>query len=456
MEQKMKSKYGLFTAISMVVGTVIGSGIFFKAGKTLNLTGGSMMQTLLVVLVIGLVMLICSLVFASLAQVHGKVNGVVDYAEVSVGPRYAYLVAWFLTTIYYPTLTSTLAWVSAQYTCALFGIAPVGTAHMVIGALYLVGIYGLNALSPRLSGKFQISTTIIKLIPLTLMAIVGTIAGLTNGLTVSAFQQTSQQIAAATGGTGFFAAIVAFAFSYEGWIVATSINAELKEPKKNLPRALIFGSLIVIAIYLMYFLGLTGAMPVPELIAAGDNLPGLAFTNVFGNFVGSIIYVFIVISCLGTCNGLMMASTRSAYAIAARGRGIAPKQLSVVDPVSNTPNNSAVVGLLVCTLWYFYWQFCFIQGAELGIPALINWEPDELPIITLYGGYIPIFINMMRKETSFNPMRRYVLPALAVVACVFMMYCAYCAYGIQCLYYLIVFAIVMIVGALFIKEKKID
>lgn len=453
METKMKPKYGLFTAISMVVGIVIGSGVFFKAGKVLVNTGGNMLQTLAVVAIIGVIMMICSLIFAKLATRYEKVNGVVDYAEVTMGPRYAYMVAWFLTTIYYPTLTSCLAWISAQYACALFGLPVAGAAHVAIGALFLVGIYVINALSPKLGGKFQVSTTVIKLIPLSLMAIVGTIAGMANGLTIQAFQATTQQIGQ-TGG-GMMGAIVAFAFAYEGWIIATSINAELKDSKKNLPKALIIGAVIVIAVYLLYFLGMTGAMSVPEMIQAGDNLPGLAFTNVFGSFVGSIIYVFIVVSCLGTTNGLMMGSIRGAYSIAARGRGVAPQALSQVDPGSNAPTNSAVVGLLMCILWYFYWQVCFIQGGELGIPAIINWEPDELPIITLYGSYIPMFISMMVKHKDFNKFQRFVMPALGIAACVFMLYCAVAAYGIQCAYYLLVFAVIMLIGVFFMKEKSI-
>jgi len=95
----------------------------------------------------------------------------------------------------------------------------------VIGALYLVGIYVLNALSPRISGKFQVSTTVIKLVPLILMALIGTIRGIANGMTIEAVRHTTEQVASNVGGNGFLSAIVAFAFSYEGWIVATSINA---------------------------------------------------------------------------------------------------------------------------------------------------------------------------------------------------------------------------------------
>ena len=452
---KMKEKYGLLTAISMVVGIVIGSGIFFKASKVLANTNGNMLQTVAVVGIVGLIMIICSLIFAALATRYEKVNGIVDYAEVMVGPRYAYLVAWFLTIIYYPTLTACLAWVSAQYTCALFGFDVAGSAHVVIGAIYLIGIYGLNALSPKIAGKFQVSTTVIKLVPLVLMAIVGTIVGIINGNTIEAFAATTQQISETAGGSGMLGAIVAFSFAYEGWIIATSINAELKNAKKNLPRALIIGAIIVIAVYICYFIGLTGSMSVAEMTAAED-LPRMAFSNVFGSFVGSIIYVLIVISCLGTTNGLMMGSIRGAYSIAARNRGVKPESLAELDPHSNAPTNSAIVGLLLCGFWFIYWQLGFFEGRVLGtvnLPAFLTWEPDELPIITLYGAYIPIFIRMMMKEKDLKPFKRFALPALGVIACAFMVFCAIKAYGVDCLYYLALFAIVTVIGIFYMKVK---
>ena len=118
--EKLTKKYGLLTAICMVVGIVIGSGVFFKAGKVLSFTNGNIGKTLAVVAIVGGIMIICSLVFATLAQKHEKVNGIVDYAEATLGKRYAYYVGWFMSTIYYPTLTSVLGWISASYTCSLF------------------------------------------------------------------------------------------------------------------------------------------------------------------------------------------------------------------------------------------------------------------------------------------------------------------------------------------------
>ncbi|MDR0840015.1 MAG: APC family permease [Christensenellaceae bacterium] len=456
MESKLKKKYGLVTAISMVVGIVIGSGVFFKATKVLASTGGSMAQSLLTVGLVGLIMIICSYVFSILATRYEKVNGIVDYAEVALGSGYAYYVGWFLTILYYPAITSTLAWVSAQYACILFGLPVAGSAHVALGALFLVAGYVVNALSPRLAGKVQVSTTIIKLIPLALMAIVGTVAGLLNGLTIDALSTAATGVTGAGG--GILGAVVAFAFAYEGWIIATSINAELKDSKKNLPKALILGAFIVVIVYMVYFLGLTGALPVADIVAAGDDLPRLAFQSLFGNIAGTAVFVFIVISCLGTMNGLMLGCCRGLYSLAARGRGPAPKIFAQVDPETNMPTNSAIFGLLMCGIFYCYWQVCFFETRVLGtthLPMLLSWEPDELPIIMLYGAYIPIFLSIMKKEKDLNPFKRFVMPLLGAISCLFMVFCAFYAYKMDAVYYVIVIAVVLLLGALFQREKKI-
>ena len=447
MESKLTKKYALITAIAMVVGTVIGSGVFFKAGKVLTNNNGSMAMSLLTVGAVGAIMVICSYVFSMLAQKYERVNGLVDYAEATCGSVYAYLVGWFMTFIYYPTLTSTLAWISAQYTVQLFGWDPTSDLHLALAGFYLVAGYALNALSPKLAGKFQVSATFIKLIPLVFMAIVGTVVGLVKGTTI----ESMQAVAGMTGGSGFFGAVVAFAFAYEGWIITTSINAELKDSKKNLPRALILGSLIVVGVYLAYFLGLTGAMNSEGLMASG-NIPKDAFGALLGNAVfGTVASVFVIISCLGTMNGLMLGCCRGIYAIAARKQGPAVEVLEQVDAKTNMPTNSSIVGLLLCAFWMAQWEFGLIQGK---LPAIIAWENDELPIITLYGMYIPIFIIFMIREKGLHPVKRFVLPGLATVLCGFMVYCAFAAYKIQAWYYLIVSCIVIAIGMLFYRNAE--
>ena len=116
MENKLEKRYGLFTAICMVVGIVIGSGVFFKAQDILGITGGDLTIGIFAWLLGGAVMIVSMLAFSVFAQKYERCNGVVDYIEATCGHKYAYIFSWFATFIYYPGMTSVLAWVSARYT----------------------------------------------------------------------------------------------------------------------------------------------------------------------------------------------------------------------------------------------------------------------------------------------------------------------------------------------------
>ena len=271
MENKLQRKFGLFTAICMVVGIVIGSGVFFKAQTILQKTGGDMPMGVIAWIIGGAIMLVCLLTFSFMGQKYERVNGLVDYAEATVGPRYGYYMGWFSATIYFPGMTSALAWLSARYTLefitsanptfpmtipAAQGGCIIGPECMALTLFYLCMVYGMNTLSPKLAGKFQTSTTVIKLIPLGLMAVVGLIYGLVNGQLQENFVTNAQVTSVSD--NPLFAAVCATAFAYEGWIIATSINAEIKDSKKNLPKALILGGIIIVAVYLLYYVGVAG------------------------------------------------------------------------------------------------------------------------------------------------------------------------------------------------------
>lgn len=454
--EKFTRKYGLSTAVCMVVGTVIGSGIFFKAQNVLLATGGDMPLGIAAWLITGLLMIVCSAQFAVMATKYEKVLGVVDYAEATCGPKYAYYLAWFTTNIYYPAMTSVLAWVSARYFGALLGWDAAGPEVLVLAAFFLIASYTINTLSPRLAGKFQVGATVIKLIPIVLIAVVGVIAGLVNGTLALNFTNTVVEIEGPAGG-GLFAAIVATVFAYEGWIVATSINAELKNPKKNLPIALIIGSLIVVLAYVSYYVGVSGGATNAELMEQGTTS---TFIHLFGSMGRTVLCVFVVISCLGTLNGLMVATTRSMYAIAARNEGPAPHMFRQIDKVTNMAANSSVWGLFTCSLWLLYFY-----GANLtdgGWFGVFNFDSSELPIVTIYALYIPMLIRWIKQEKDVGVFKRFVLPILSLFACVFIMFAAVYAHGIvpflqaqergvfafPVLFYLIVFAVIMLVGAL--------
>ena len=446
----------------MVVGIVIGSGVFFKAQDILNYTGGNMLIGILAWVIGGVVMIICAFNFANLATKYAKVNGVVDYAEAIVGKKYAYVLGWFTSIIYFPAMTSVLAWVSARYTLLLFNPAADITSGlcMALGAFYLCLVYALNMLSPKLAGKLEVSATVIKLIPIATIIVIGTIFGLINGNTTEAFAAANQ--VAGNDFSSVFAGIAAAAFAYEGWVVATSINAELKHPKRDLPRALVIGTVIIMAVYILYFIGLTGGASVEVLMKEGSTT---AIRNLFGPVGGTVLNAFVVISCLGTLNGLMIACPRSFYSVAVRGCGPKPRMLSSVDPQTNMPANAGMLALLFCGFWYFY--FC---GANLTTPifGLFSFDSSELPIITVYAMYIPLFLVFIKKEGKKNPLKNIVMPVLAVMACLFMIFVAVYAHGIRpylsarangefafpVLFYLIVFAVIMAIGMLFYQKQN--
>ena len=463
--EKLEKRYGLPTAICMVVGTVIGSGVFFKAQNVLVATNGDMPLGILAWVITGVLMILCSLQFASMAQKYQKVSGVVDYAEVTCGKGYAYYLAWFMVNVYYPGMTSVLAWVSARYFGVLFGWDLAGPEVLCVAGFALIGSYTLNAFSPKLAGKFQISATVIKLIPITLMAVVGTIAGLKSGVLTENFTTVVDAAAQAVGGgksAGLFAAVVATVFAYEGWIVATSINAELKNPKKTLPIALVIGSIIVVVAYVLYYIGVGGGASTEVLMAEGATT---AFTNIFGKVGGTFLNICIVISCLGTLNGLMVGATRGMYAIASRGEGPKPEMFNEIDKSTNMVTNSSIWGLFVCSAWLVYFYGANLTSGWFGY---FNFDSSELPIVTIYGMYIPIFIVWMIKEKDLGFVKRFLLPVLSLAACCFMVFAAVYAHGVTpylnakangefsfpVLFYLIIFAVIMIAGAVVRKGKK--
>ncbi|MGI6586529.1 MAG: APC family permease [Lutisporaceae bacterium] len=416
----------------------------------LTATGGNLGLGILAWIIGGIIMIVCAYSFAVMATKYQYVNGIVDYAEAAMGEKYSYYVGWFMAIIYLPTLTSVLSWVSARYTSVLLGFSITGGECMTIACLFLVGSYALNSLSPVLAGKFQVSTTVIKLIPLLLMAVVGTIIGLISGMTVQNFTTVVTKMNTSS---ALFTAVVATAFAYEGWIVATSINAELKDGKKNLPIALVDGTFGTMLIYILYYIGLAGTVPNEVMMAGGEAGAKLAFQTIFSTIGGTLIFIFVIISCLGTLNGLMLGCTRGLYSLAVRGFGPRPNVFKQVDSETNMPANSSIFSLLLCGIWLL-----FFYGANLTDPwfGFFCFDSSELPIVTIYAMYIPIFIMMMKRGTDLNSFKRYVMPIASIAGCIFMIIAACFSHKMAVVAYLIVFAVIMCIGTRYSNKKPIN
>jgi APA family basic amino acid/polyamine antiporter len=142
-----------------------------------------------------------------------------------------------------------------------------------------------------------------------------------------------------------------------------------------------------------------------------------------------------------------------------------PETFAEVDDKTNMPANSSILGLLFCAFWFFYFYAANLTAPVFGI---FSFDSSELPIITIYGMYIPIFVMFMVKEGKKNIFKNAVMPVLGVIACAFMMFVAVYAHGIRpyqaaaakgefsfpVLFYLIVYAVIMGVGLAFYKKKQ--
>ena len=147
----------------------------------------------------------------------------------------------------------------------------------------------------------------------------------------------------------------------------------------------------------------------------------------------------------------MLGCTRGMYALAARDQGPKPETFKQIDKSSNMATNSAIFALLMCAIWGLYFYLACLAGISGG---KYIFDSSELPILTMYAFYIPIFIAWMKKATDEKPLHRFVLPILGLIGSVFMIAATVLGHGQSCIWYLIVFAAVMAIGLAFYKNEK--
>ena len=136
-----------------------------------------------------------------------------------------------------------------------------------------------------------------------------------------------------------------------------------------------------------------------------------------------------------------------------RGFGPKPNIFKQVDSETNMPTNSSIFGLLLCGIWLL-----FFYGANLTDPwfGFFCFDSSELPIVTIYAMYIPIFFMMMKRGTDLSSFKRYVMPIASIVGCIFMIIAACFSHKMAVIAYLIVFAIIMCLGIRYANKKPIN
>ena len=159
-----------------------------------------------------------------------------------------------------------------------------------------------------------------------------------------------------------------------------------------------------------------------------------------------------------------MATVRGFYVCAGRMKSRIREPLLTVDRYTNTPTHSAIISLAVTALWLFYFYGANVGGGWFGV---FNFDSSELPVITVYALYIPIFIGFMRRHGKGDFKRGILLPVLSIMASVFIIFASVYAHGIRpyfkakeigefsfpVLFYLIIFIMIMLIGVIL---KKVD
>lgn len=419
-------KFGFFTASAMVVGIVIGSGVFKSAGDVLNASGGSLPVAVLAWLIGGGIIIISAYAFSIVALKNTKASGIIDYIDQLFGPKVAYMVGWFMQFVYYPVLVGILSWLAGDVTNTLLGLE---NAVWPLTVVYFLGVYGLNLISPIIAGRFQVSAMAIKLIPLILIAGGGLAVGLFNGNTLTALSQRATNVTV-TAGAGLAAAVAVTAFAYDGWILALSITQELKDARKTLPKALLFGSIFIVAVYVLFFIGLSGVVSNNEAIVNAGSLDTsvLAAERLFGVFFGNLVSVMILVSVLGTLNGVTIGAVRGMYQIAVRGVGPSPARFTKLSK-ADAPLQGGVLSMVISALWLGVWYGNF-QGWWGGF-----MDTSVLAIIFLYIAYILVYVDIFKtfKELSF--FKRVVVPALATLSALYLIYGAFTSAPLMFVYF---------------------
>ncbi|MCJ7690854.1 MAG: amino acid permease [Clostridiaceae bacterium] len=406
----LKKEIGLREAITLVVGMVIGSGIFFKPSIAFR-NAGSPTLGILAWVAGGVITMASGLTIAEIAAAIPKTGGIFIYLKELYGEKWAFLFGWVQTVIYVPGAAAALAIVLATQATNFVPMTPIQQKLFAISMLFVITI--ANVLSTRLSGKIQFVATVAKLIPIFVIIGLGLIKG-----TAHSF---SMPLGATAAGAGFGAAMLGTLWAYDGWVGVGNIAGELKNPRKDIPKSIIFGIIVIITVYVLFNLALINVVPITNVISSNKVASDVA-TVLFGKSGSLIITAVILISIFGTLNGYLMTGVRIPFAMAQDKLLPFDKFLGKVNEKYQTPLNAFIfeVGLaclyvfsgsfdsltdfVIFVLWIFFTMTVagvFIlrtKHKDLERPYKVPLYPI-VPLIGVIGG-IYILVSTLLTDTS--------------------------------------------------------
>lgn len=397
-KEQLEKKYGLPVAITMVMGIVIGIGIFFKAEAILKASSLNPKVAISAWILGGIITILAGLTVSEVGAAIPKTGGIVVYIREIYGDFAGYLTGWMHVVLYLPGLMAVIAYYTGFFATVFLGIdATIANIAMIAIPALLLSL-AINIFFPKSGGRMQTIITIIKIIPLLALLVVGFMKGTNvNPLVVNHATEAPFSIGL------LLTALVPVMFAYDGWPLVCGIGGEVKEPNKNIPRAIIFGLGLIVLFYVLLNLALLKTFPADVLASKGT--PGAA-QMLFGDFGSKLIFGGIVISAYGTLNGLTLAGIRFPYTLAIDGQFPKPEVFKKVNEKYNSPLNS---GILIGIISFLYLVAPFFTGMSIDIFS-------NIPVAIMWAFYSLVFIGVMiLRKTQPNLERPYLVPLYPII-----------------------------------------
>lgn len=337
-EAHLKKNIGFAVATSLVVGTVIGSGIFMKPGVVISATGNSTLA-LWAWVIGGIITLASGLTIAEVSVRIPKTGGLYAYIEEVYGKMWGFLCGWVQTLIYGPAIMGALSLYFGSLVAGIFDLAE--SSHIIIGIVTLLFLAFMNLLGTQYGGLIQTVSTIGKLIPIVLIATFGIFQGDIQILNMDSGDSRSFSMGAA---------VLATLWAYDGWMNVGYMAGEMKNPSKTLPTAIITGIGVVILSYITVNIAMLHVLPASRIVELGPNAASTAASILFGDIGGNILTIGILISIFGCLNGKILTFPRIPFAMAENGLLPASKTLAKIHPKYQTPVMATILQLVIAVI----------------------------------------------------------------------------------------------------------
>jgi APA family basic amino acid/polyamine antiporter len=320
---------GLRELTLIVVGSVIGSGIFIVPGTVLRQTGYQVGPALVVWLAGGVLSLLGALTYAEMGAMVPEAGGLYVYLRDTFGRLPAFLYGWSMFFAISSGSVATLAVAAAGYLNQIVPLTPLLGKVVSVAMVAIVGY--VNARGTRHGAMVQNWTTAIKVAAILLMAIV--LVSMGTGMREADRSLVPESVdVALLSGMGL--AMIGVLWAYEGWQYVTFSAGEAQDPQRTFPRGIVLGTTALIAVYLLANVAYLAALG-PDAAGQSEAVAADAVRAVMGSGAGTLIAAAIVISMFGAANGITLTAPRVYYAMARDG--IFFKRLAEVHPRFGTP-----------------------------------------------------------------------------------------------------------------------